>query len=132
MRSLPRQTLAAAAAVAPAVAAAIAVAACSRAPAPPAARDTAAAVASRTDSGPLTPAAQALLDSANTAYRAGRYESALAHYRAATRAAPGSAAPYFGVSMTATKLGNAALADSARAEIARRIDTTAAPAARPH
>ena len=71
-------------------AAVAAAAACSRAPEPKrpagdsAASATAAAAAA--PQGALTDAARASLDSGNTAYRAGRYDAALAHYRGAARA----------------------------------------------
>lgn len=67
------------------------------------------------------------LDRGNAEFRAGRYDVALAHYRAAAREAPTSAAPYFGVYMAARKVGNTQLADSAQAEIAKRIDTSSVP-----
>jgi hypothetical protein len=44
----------------------------------------------------------------------------MAAYRAAVKAAPDNAAPYFGIYMTAKKLGNSSLADSATAAIAAR------------
>ena len=72
----------------------------------------------------LSDAARAALDSGNVAFRAGRYQAALASYRHASSAAPASAAPFFGIYMAAQKLGNRALADSANAEIAHRTATT--------
>lgn len=69
---------------------------------------------------PLPPAARGALDQGNQSFRAGKYEEALAAYRAAAKAAPGDAAPYFGVLMAAQKLGNKALADSASRAIAAR------------
>jgi hypothetical protein len=100
-----------------------------------AARD--AAPAQLADSAPagvasLGTAARSALDRGNAEYRAGRYESALAHYRAAAAAASASAAPWFGLFMAAKKLGNEALADSARAEMAKRVDTAAVMRAAPH
>jgi len=68
----------------------------------------------------LSDAARAALDLGNTEYRAGRFDQALVAYRDAVKAAPDNAAPYFGIYMTAKKLGNAALADSASGEIASR------------
>jgi hypothetical protein len=69
----------------------------------------------------LGTAARSALDRGNAEFRAGRYEVALTHYRSAVAASPGAAAPYFGMYMAAKKLGNAALADSAQAEVARRM-----------
>lgn len=66
---------------------------------------------------PLPPAARTALDSGNAAYRAKAYAQALTQYRAAVAAAPDEAAPYFGIYMAAVALHNAALADSASAEI---------------
>lgn len=67
---------------------------------------------------PTLPApARAALDSANDAYRAGRFADALAGYRAAAAAAPGDVAPYFGIYMAATALHKGAAADSAIAVI---------------
>lgn len=68
----------------------------------------------------LPPGVRAHLDQGNTAYRAGRMDEALTHYRAAAAAAPGDAAPYFGIYMAATALHNKSLADSALAEIQAR------------
>jgi hypothetical protein len=84
----------------------------------PAADTTAAAAPA---SGPAGPA----LEEGNAAYRARRWDVALARYRAAAQASPRSAAPYFGILMAARKLGNAPLADSARAAILSRVDTAA-------
>lgn len=105
-----------------AVCAAFALAACSRqasqpkiplgqAPAAPAAHQA---------SDPLPPNARGPLDKGNQEFRAGNYQAALASYREAAQAAPGEAAPYFGVLMVAQKLGNKALADSASRAIAAR------------
>lgn len=55
----------------------------------------------------------ATLDSGNVAFRAGNYPNALAFYSAASRLAPQSAAPYYGVMMVAQRIGDPALADSA-------------------
>lgn len=63
----------------------------------------------------LSPAVSAKLDSGNTAYRAGDYERALAHYRAATELEE-AAAPWFGVYMAYSALGRE---DSARAALER-------------
>ena len=70
--------------------------------------------------------ARALLDAGNAAFRAGRDEEALGHYRAATRQAPGDAAPWYGVHMAAQRLGRRALADSAMAAIRARTGDPAA------
>lgn len=61
----------------------------------------------------LAPAAKTALDAGNAAYRAKQYPEALAQYRAATVAAPGHAAPWFGLYMIANTLKDSALADSA-------------------
>lgn len=65
----------------------------------------------------LPPAARAALDSGNVAFRAKQYDVALTYYRAAVDAAPGSAAPFFGIYMAARATGNAALADSAMKQV---------------
>lgn len=65
-------------------------------------------------------AARAGLDSGNAAFRGGRYDAALAAYRAAAAADPDNAAPYFGIYMVAQKLGNKGLADSANEAIRTR------------
>lgn len=78
-----------------------------------------------------TGAARLALDRGNEAFRAGRYEDALMHYRTAARAEPSSAAPQYGIHMAARKLDDAALADSARSAIARLTDTAAARATVP-
>jgi Flp pilus assembly protein TadD len=85
----------------------------------------------------LPAAAQAALDAGNEAYRAGRFEDALAEYNKAVVASPTSAAPYYGVLMVAQKTGNAALADSASAMIRKLSGEdaavhTGAPPANPH
>ena len=64
----------------------------------------------------LPPAVSAKLDSGNTAYRAGDYERALAHYRAATDLDEEAAAPWFGVYMAYSAMGRE---DSARAALER-------------
>lgn len=63
---------------------------------------------------PLEPAAQAVLDSANEAFAARRYDAALAGYRRTLALAPGHPAPWYGISMAATMLGDSALADTAQ------------------
>lgn len=68
----------------------------------------------------LAPDAAAALDRANAAFRAGRYDAALADYRAAATRAPDHAAPHYGVYMVARQTKNAALADSAMAAIRAR------------
>lgn len=70
---------------------------------------------------------RAALDSGNVAYRAGRFDAALRHYRSAATAAPTAAAPRYGILMAARKLGDTALADSASAAVALHIDTTSVP-----
>jgi hypothetical protein len=70
--------------------------------------------------GGLPPEARAALDGGNAAFRAGQFEAALGHYRAAALRAPGHAAPWYGVHMAAQKLGRPALADSAMAAIRAR------------
>jgi len=66
----------------------------------------------------LPPPARQALDSGNAQYRAGQYAQALVSYRLAAESAPGDLAPEYGVYMAASKLGNAALADSAQRIIA--------------
>ncbi len=78
------------------------------------------AAAAQTVADPLPSAARRALDQGNADYRAGKFEAALASYRAAAKAAPTEAAPYFGVLMVAQKLGNKPLADSASQAIAER------------
>lgn len=80
--------------------------------------------------GVLPPAARAALDSGNAAYRAGKYDAALAHYRAAAKAAPGEAAPYFGVYMAANQLGRTQEAAEAQKKISELSGDSAALA--PH
>lgn len=55
--------------------------------------------------GTLPAAARAALDSGNAQYRAGKFEAALASYRAAAKAAPKEAAPWFGIYMATNRLG---------------------------
>lgn len=64
----------------------------------------------------LSPAVSAKLDSGNTAYRAGDYERALSHYRAAADLEEDAAAPWFGVYMAYSAMGRE---DSARAALER-------------
>jgi hypothetical protein len=100
----------------------IALAACSREASQsktPLAQAQPAAAAQRA-ADPLPAAARSALDQGNADYRAGKFQSALDSYRAAAKAAPSEAAPYFGVLMVAQKLGNKALADSASKAIAAR------------
>jgi tetratricopeptide (TPR) repeat protein len=61
----------------------------------------------------LDPAALAHIDSGNEAYREGRYDASLEHYREATRIEPDAAAAWFGVYMAELALGNAAAAEQA-------------------
>lgn len=67
--------------------------------------------------GGLPPEVQVHVDSGNLTYRAGDYEAALRHYREGARVGPDQAVPWFGVAMAAQKVGNQALADSARAKV---------------
>jgi hypothetical protein len=55
----------------------------------------------------------AQLDSANQAFRAGRYVEALAHYTGATEVDPEVAAPWFGIFMVQRALGNEEAASAA-------------------
>ena len=102
--------------------AAVVLAACSREASPPktplAQPQPAAATQAVAD--PLPSAARSALDQGNANYRAGKFQAALDSYRAAAKAAPTEAAPYFGVLMVAQKLGNKSLADSASQAIAER------------
>jgi hypothetical protein len=67
--------------------------------------------------GSLPLAVRSALDEGNAHYRGGQFEAALASYREAATAAPGEAAPWYGVYMAATALGNQQLADSAMTRI---------------
>lgn len=87
----------------------------------------AAAAASAPRGTPVTEGARLALDRGNTAYRAGQYDVALAAYREAAQADSASAAPHFGILMAAGKLGDSTVAARARAEIAKRVDTTSVP-----
>lgn len=68
----------------------------------------------------LSADAAAALDRGNAEFRAGRYDAALASYRAAAVRAPAHAAPHYGIFMVARSTKNAALADSAMAAIRAR------------
>lgn len=61
----------------------------------------------------LPPAVAVRIDSGNVAYRAGDYEAARRHFRAAAREDTTVGAAWFGVYMAERALGNAAAADSA-------------------
>lgn len=65
----------------------------------------------------IGPRAKAALDSGNALYRKKQYAAALIHYREASELAPQHAAPFFGIYMVARATGNAAMADSALADI---------------
>ena len=101
---------------------AVVLVACSREASPPktplAQAQPAAATQAAADA--LPSAARSALDQGNADYRAGKFQAALDSYRAAAKAAPTEAAPYFGVLMVAQKLGNKSLADSASRAIAER------------
>lgn len=99
---------------------ALAATACSRADNQPKVPLASAAAATSSARDSLPPEERAALDLGNVEFRAGRYPEALAAYRKASAAAPNDAAPYFGIYMTAKKVGNAALADSATKAIAAR------------
>ena len=71
------------------------------------------------DAGELPATARAALERGNDAYRASQYLVAAREYTAASRAAPAHAAPYFGILMTAQRLGDGPLADSATMMIGR-------------
>jgi hypothetical protein len=103
-------------------------AACSRAPEPPKTPLAQSSIAAPDSSAPapLPLAARTALDSGNAEFRAKRYETALAHYRAAAKALPADdATAYYGIYMAAKKLGNNKLADSAQAVVKKRSATTA-------
>ena len=68
----------------------------------------------------LTPAAQALLDSGNAEFRAGRHREALTLYQRVATSVPLHPAPWFGTFMAARALGDSALADSAQRMIRER------------
>ncbi|MDT8368080.1 MAG: hypothetical protein RQ745_02655 [Longimicrobiales bacterium] len=61
----------------------------------------------------LGPALMARLDSANAAFREGRFEVALQLYRSVATAAPDESVGWFGVYMAEEAVGNQAAADSA-------------------
>jgi tetratricopeptide (TPR) repeat protein len=65
--------------------------------------------------GPL----QALLDSANAAYRSRDYQGALGYFSELTREAPGLAAGWYGVGMTHSAMGNHEEAEEAMMEVHR-------------
>jgi hypothetical protein len=74
----------------------------------------------------LAPEAKAALDSGNADYRAHRYDAALAAYRRASALAPAHGAPYYGIYMAASALGQKAVADSAlKAFSARTVESGA-------
>ena len=80
----------------------------------------------------LTTVSQALLDSGNVAFRAKKYDAALAFYSKASSATPQHAAPWFGTYMVAKAIGNTQLADSAlRMVKARAPDIQAHPITSP-
>lgn len=60
---------------------------------------------------------QEQLDSANTAYRSGDYEAALALFQEVTEMAPGLAAGWYGVGMTHQAMGDAEAAEAAMMEV---------------
>jgi hypothetical protein len=66
------------------------------------------------------PIPKSALDSANLAFRAKRYDDALVAYRRSAAQTPDLAAPWYGVYMVAKATQNAALADSAMAEVKKR------------
>ncbi|MFW6193114.1 MAG: tetratricopeptide repeat protein [Gemmatimonadota bacterium] len=66
-----------------------------------------------TDERDLPPALAVRLDSGNTAYRAGEFEKARRHFRAAVQTDSTEAAGWFGVYMAERALGNEVAADSA-------------------
>lgn len=76
---------------------------------------------------PLSPIAQALLDSGNTAFRVKDFDGALAFYRKASLTDPAHAAPWFGTYMVGKAINDAALADSALRMVRAR-----APEMQPH
>ena len=80
-------------------------------------RDASGRVAASGSRATLPPLAAAALDSANVAFRANEFDSALTAYRAAAAAAPMHAAPLYGIYMVAKQTGNKALADSALAAV---------------
>jgi hypothetical protein len=63
----------------------------------------------------LPPGVRAQLDSGNAAYRAGDYATAERHYQDAARQSPELAAPWFGIYMAKTALGDSAGAQEAMA-----------------
>ena len=61
----------------------------------------------------LEPATAARIDSGNAAYRAGDYEEARRHFRAAAEGQPDARAAWFGVYMAERALGNEEAAEAA-------------------
>jgi hypothetical protein len=72
----------------------------------------------------LSADARAAIDAGNAAYRAGKFDEAIAQYRTAAAAAPDNAAPWYGVLMAAQRTGNTALADSATKAVERLSGAT--------
>jgi tetratricopeptide (TPR) repeat protein len=60
---------------------------------------------------------QEQLDSANTAYRSGEYDEALALFQEVTEMAPGLAAGWYGVGMTHQAMGDTEAAEAAMMEV---------------
>lgn len=70
---------------------------------------------------PLSAEAQALIDSGNAAFKAGRHQDALDLYERASKVMPDHPAPWFGTYMAARELKMTALADSALKMIRMRV-----------
>lgn len=68
----------------------------------------------------LSPEARIRLDSANAAYRAGSYDSALALFREVVELAPEDPVGWFGVYMAQTALGEVEAAEEALAQARAR------------
>ena len=85
--------------------------------------DTSPAAVANNPHAVLSPTAKAALDTGNALYRAHDYAGALAAYRHASSLAPAHGAPYYGIYMAASALGQKPLADSAlKAFSARTLD----------
>ncbi len=67
---------------------------------------------------PMSEKLQGLVDQGNEAQRAGLYQEAMAHYQEAMAEAPDHPIPQFGALMAAMALGDSALAESLRTQLA--------------
>lgn len=75
----------------------------------------------------LPAAASQMLDSGNAAFRAKSFDLAQRYYESAAKLAPKHGAPWFGIFMVAEATENKVLADSAKAEVAKRTGGSGMP-----